>query len=191
MKHILIIFASLIIGTSASASDIARATISQAIDVIQFDFTDDGLTDRAVLVEDEPPYARLVVFSAGKDGLDQGTVLKEEIWSGLVFGQVAQLKTVGRNSLLVSSKNESIGRNRWTQRLTIAYRKGAYRVVGFTYDYYDTLNPDNNGMCDVNYLNGKADIKINQAPSAMEHRFRAVSITDWSIDHVPDACFGG
>lgn len=185
------LFSIFSLGTSvAFAGDIAMAPVSQAIDVIQFDFTDDGLTDRAVLVEDEPPYARLVIFSAGKDGLDRGVVLKEEMWSGLVFGQVAQLNTIGQNSLQVSSKNEAVGRNRWSQRLTIAYRRGAYRVVGFTYDYYDTLDLTNNGTCDVNYLNGKADIRIDTAKSAMDHAYDAIPIDLWTVDHVPDACFG-
>jgi hypothetical protein len=192
MKLYLAYLSAVILGSNpAIATDIRTAPASQALDVVQFDFNDDGYTDRAILIEDEAPEARLVIYTATQDGMDSGTELKEPVWSGFIHGQFAQLHTIGRNSLSVISSNQSIGRNRWTQHLTIAYRRNAYRVVGFTYDFYDTLDAANNGSCDVNYLSGQADIRYGQNKSNMQHAYKAIPIKEWTVDQVPDACFGG
>jgi hypothetical protein len=192
MKLNLYIFLSVLLGSlPVVANDIRLAPASQALDVLQFDFNNDGYTDRAVLIEDEAPDAKLVIYTSMRDTMDEGTVLKEPIWSGFVAGQYAQLHSKGRNNLVVTSSNQSIGRNRWTQTLTIAHRENAYRVVGFSYEFYDTLNQDNNGRCDVNYLNRTAEIRMDVSLIAMEHAFGPEPITEWSFDNVPDACFGG
>jgi hypothetical protein len=53
--------------------------------------------------------------------------------------------------------NESIGRDRWRQTLTVAWRDDTFVLAGFTYSWYDTLDPEKSGTCDVNLLTGKGE----------------------------------
>lgn len=64
---------------------------------------------------------------------------------------LAGYTTLSKNaagSLLIQSEND-LGRDRWTRTLTIAYRKGEYKVVGFTYSSYDAFNGKSD-ECDYN-----------------------------------------
>jgi hypothetical protein len=78
-------------------------------------------------------------------------------------------------SISVGSQNDAIGRDRWDQTLTLAYRNGAFVVAGYTYNYYDTLDTNHNGSCDYNVLTGKVtkDGKDSKAEP------QTIKIEDW------------
>jgi hypothetical protein len=121
----------------------------------------------------------------------QGTITAPAIaWLGGI-GQQPDLALAPNGSVLLSSRNDAIGRSRWTLTLTIAYRRGAYRVAGFTYGWYDTLDLPDNGLCDINLLNGRGTVAIDGGPArAIAAPFAAPEVTAWSDDFAlpPDAC---
>lgn len=120
-----------------------------------------------------------------------GTIKAADIaWIGGI-GQRPELDVAPNGSVRVVSMNASIGRNRWYLTLTIAHRDGAYRVAGYTYSWYDTLNPDDNGLCDLNLLTGKGilDKGENGPKRAVRTNVQPLPVTEWKDDHpIPDVC---
>lgn len=117
------------------------------------DFDGDGVEDRAYISE-----------SAARDDLDltiEASTAGRFDYPGLIWGrfewggQEPDLTLTGSGSLVLHTMNESMGRSRWSQRVTIAYRDGAFRRAGVTYEWRDTLNLAVGGNCDVNLLTGR------------------------------------
>ncbi len=94
------------------------------------------------------------------------------------------IKALGNGSIAVTSQQNAIGRNRWEQTLTIAYRNGDFVVAGYTYNYYDTLDPDAAGKCDYNVLTGKA--MVNDKPAKVAPR--TIKIQDWDEEKDRGPC---
>lgn len=74
-------------------------------------------------------------------------------WGWEFSGSRPSLTVNQAGSLLVNHRND-MGRDRWARTLTIAYRDGAYRLVGFTYEYFDAVN-GYRFNCDYNLLTGR------------------------------------
>ncbi len=64
-------------------------------------------------------------------------------------------------SLVITSTNDTFGRDRYTRKLTVAYRNNQYKIIGFTLYTLDTMNMKSD-ECDYNLQtqkgkkNGKA-----------------------------------
>ena len=116
-------------------------------------------------------------------------VARDVAWIGGI-GQQPELSLAPNGSVLLTSMNEAVGRSRWRLTLTIAYRRGAYRVAGYTYSWYDTIDIADNGTCDLNLLNGKGTLQIDGGPLRLIRTgLKARAITDWSDDiPLPRAC---
>ncbi len=127
------------------------------------DWNQDGTADAAMLLlpEDDAPDHTLVVYIADRvtRRLRLAATAENFVWGWPdTAGQSPRLEAMANGSLAVHSQNEAIGRNRWAQKLTIAYRNGTFVVAGFTYAAYDTLseNPDEDALeCDLNVLTGE------------------------------------
>jgi hypothetical protein len=70
-------------------------------------------------------------------------------------GTEPSLELSSRGSLLLKSGNQSIGRDRWEQTLTIAYRNDQFVIAGLTLEVRDTLDHSAGGNCDLNLLTGQ------------------------------------
>ena len=81
------------------------------------------------------------------------------ILSSAAAGMYSTLRTNQRGSLEIISTNDSIGRNRWEQTLTVAYRQDSFLVVGFNYLSRDTIELENYQVCEYNLLTGKGTRK--------------------------------
>ncbi|MHA7772444.1 hypothetical protein [Roseibium sp. M-1] len=138
---------------------------------------------RAILAETEEG-ADLYIFTDAGDGWKQAVHARDIVWRGGMYGQEPSLEAQEHGSLKVLSENSAIGRNRWEQVLTIAYRGGEFRVAGYTYSYYDTLDPDANGLCDVNLLTGKGE--LNGKP--IKTTLGALPAQSWTMDTRPPEC---
>ena len=116
-------------------------------------------------------------------------VYAEDIaWLGGI-GQQPELALSANGSVLLTSMNDSVGRNRWHMTLTIAYRKQAYRVAGFTYDWYDTIDLNDYGLCDLNLLNGRGYVEKGGARQNVHSNQSALPVTQWTdAIPIPDAC---
>lgn len=104
-------------------------------------------------------------------------------WIGGI-GQQPELGTNAAGSLTVSSMNEAIGRNRWHLTLTIAFRRGTFRVVGISYSHYDTLDLDANGSCDLNLLTGRGEVIENGTSREIDAPIPALPVRAWN-DYMP------
>ena len=138
---------------------------------------------RAVLVETDEG-GDLYVFTDAGEGWKQVALAKDMVWRGGMYGQEPWMEATEHGSLKIYSENSAIGRNRWEQILTIAYRNGVFRVAGYTYSYYDTLDPDANGQCDVNLLTGKGVLNGKSFKTSLE----ALPVKDWTMDTRPPEC---
>jgi hypothetical protein len=138
---------------------------------------------RAILVETEEG-ADLYVFTDAGEGWKQVAHAKDMVWRGGMYGQEPWMEATEHGSLKIYSENSAVGRNRWEQVLTIAYRNGVFRVAGYTYSYYDTLDPDANGQCDVNLLTGKGVLNGKNFKTSLG----ALSVQDWTMDTRPPEC---
>ncbi|SIP97737.1 hypothetical protein SAMN05880582_101242 [Rhizobium sp. RU20A] len=145
------------------------------------DFDKDGTNDLVLLVapaqdkadEDHGVY----LFLTGETGkLTLKEIVPNLVWGAYdLFGQNASLEAMANGSFVIVSHNDAIGRDRWEQRLTIAYRNNEFAVAGYTYTGYDTLNPDAAQSCDINMLTGKG--KANDKPVAITGKL--IYLRDW------------
>ena len=94
----------------------------------------------------DPDEARLKVKVAAAD----------KIWGNLTMsGQEPGITALANGSIKLTSQNSSVGRDRWSQSLTLAYRNARFIVAGYTYSSHDTLDAGNKRECDLNVLTGK------------------------------------
>lgn len=101
-----------------------------------------------------------------------------------IYGQEPSIAALPNGSIAITSQNDAIGRDRWHQTLTLAYRNNSFLVAGYTYDSRDTLEPDNSHECDYNVLTGK----VTKDGKTLKADARTVSIQDWQDDIGQKAC---
>lgn len=186
----------LIIGTAVTPA----AAADRIVDAAVGDWNKDGLNDLAVLFvrsddgTEESDTGEIGVGIYLRNGernlLVPATIVPDKVWGSApagddgIYGKEPSIKATGSGSITVATHNDAIGRDRWQQVLTIAYRDGAFVVAGFTYDYYDTLDPDRNGSCDINLLAGKG--MVDGKPEKMEAK--RVTLEDWDDETGLKAC---
>lgn len=148
------VFVSLLVAILAFNAQASNYT-DEVVSYVEGDFDGDGERDYAALTPlgGESGLLSLgVSLSKGGDlFVEQAIYDNNSDWAGV--GTELQVSEAG--SLQIYSYNEAIGRNRWNQTVTFAYRNGQYMLAGYTYSYYDTLELDNFGSCDLNFLSGK------------------------------------
>lgn len=147
--------------------------------MVSSDLNGDQRVERFTLLDSGEGTVDLQIENTGG-----GVIYAEDIaWLGGV-GQQPELTLAPNGSVKLTSMNEAIGRNRWHMTLTIAYRKGAYRVAGFTYDWYDTLDLNDYGLCDLNLLNGRGVAENGGNRRNVRTDQPAIPVTQWN-DSIP------
>jgi hypothetical protein len=126
----------------------------------------------------------LVYLSESSHTMRLAVSKKNIAWRGTMWGTQPALEITGRGSLVITSGNEAIGRNRWTQKLTVAYRDNAFIVAGYTYTERDTLAPGSHSSCDINFLTGRG--VRNKKPFRIPAK--TIALTDWSEASIPQDC---
>lgn len=151
--------------------------------------------------KDGTPDLAVIAAPGGENGADNGlyiylakpeesrlTValsLPDSVWGNLtMYGQEPELAALANGSFTLTTKNDSVGRERWRQSLTIAYRNFDFIVAGYTYAAYDTLSESGARECDLNVLTGKG--KSNGRALAGPPRF--VLLKDWKDETARNAC---
>ena len=158
------------------------------LSVLTGDWNDDGNFDKSLLLlsESEPGETLLLIYLSDTNTSD----IKLEVekigiaWIGSMWGTIPSLDLNNRGSLVVTSVNDSIGRNRWTQKITIAYRNKRFVVVGYSYSAYDTLDPKYTLECDINLLTGKG--KRDGKPFSSSSG--PIAVERWSEETIPKEC---
>ncbi|HTO33496.1 MAG TPA: hypothetical protein VL202_20320 [Pararhizobium sp.] len=154
------------------------------------DWDKDGNADLAMLVapnaDSDEDNAVYIYLSDGDTGaLTLKTIAPNKIWGTLAMaGQVPSITALPNGSILITSHNDAVGRDRWEQKLTVAYRNFDFVVAGYTYTSYDTLDPDNMSDCDFNVLTGKG--KSNGIP--VNTKGEIVLLKNWADDRGQSVC---
>jgi hypothetical protein len=121
-------------------------------------------------------------------------VVPDIAWTGAMFGTQPELSVNHAGSLLITSMNEAIGRDRWRITLTVAHRDGDLRIAGITYAWYDTLDPTAWGSCDLNLLSGRGELETETGTREVAIAGSAPLLWDWSEMDPPvpfaDLCRG-
>jgi hypothetical protein len=183
-------FSALIFAMATNAAALAETPgFERVLSAATLSFELNGDTDRAVLVENDDAGTDLYIY-LGLDPPKSDAHIKPALMkkgaalSGSMWGTRPSLETTGKGSLLVKSANEAVGRNRWSQTLTIVYRNKEFVVAGLTREERDTLDLKAGGSCDINFLTGKG--KRNGKP--VETKFPATKLVDWSDEKLPKEC---
>ena len=166
----------LVPAASAQAGTVAPGDVIAAI---SHDWNDDGLEDRAVLVDGEDEIdLYLALTDPGSFERRVVATARDIAWRGEMAGTRPELALAENGSLLVRSMNESIGRTRWVETLTIAFRDGQFFVAGYTRLERDTVVPEIHFACDVNLLSGKGVFNDRTFRSSV----RARVVDRWRTD---------
>jgi hypothetical protein len=145
--------------------------------------SESGGYDLAVLVDNRDAGADLYLYFGVDPNAPEGAtkpsfVKKSAAWVGGGAGTLPSLAVSDKGSLLIKSENDAIGRDRWSQTLTVVRRNGALVVAGLTFIARDTLNPDGGGACDLNFLAGKG----TRNGKKVEVKAQTIPLADWSVD---------
>ncbi len=182
--------------TTAHAEDTIAA--GRIVDAAIGDWNKDGKPDLALLVAPTPDDQAdnpIGIYIYLRD--DEHSLLKlaasapNKIWGSVapdgIYGQEPSIAALPNGSIAITSQNDAIGRDRWHQTLTLAYRNNNFVVAGYTYDSRDTLEPDNSHSCDYNVLTGK----VTKDGKTLKADAKTVSIQDWQDDIGQKACGNG
>lgn len=176
-----------LLGLSPPAAQ--TATLDHIAAAATGDWNQDGIADLALIVwpenQDEDNAVHIYLYSTEANRLVAQTVAPDKVWGDFqMAGRQPSISATANGSIIVTSHNDSVGRDRWEQKLTIAYRNFDFVVAGYTYNSYDTLDPENVTNCDFNVLTGKAERNgetLRVAP-------QMVTLNDWSDETGQTVC---
>ena len=178
---------AVLLPAAAAASDFPADRITAAA---VGDWNRDGADDLAVIARppegsDDDSGVYIYLADDGASRLSLKASAPNWIWgSSTVYGQEAGVAALANGSIELTSQNSAIGRDRWEQRVTIAYRESRFVVAGYTYSAYDTLDPNHTESCDLNVLTGKGT--ANGKPVATKGA--QVAFEDWRDEIGRKAC---
>lgn len=173
--------------------------VSQIVSVATGDLDGDGARDAALLVapdaDSTDDHALIVLRGTGFDegAMEPWLSFADAAWggTGMMVGNRPSVDFTDAGSLLLKSGNEAIGRNRWFQTVTLAWRDETLLVAGFTYSFYDTLDPEANGGCDINILTGSGISTANGRDSDVSLGAQRLELGDWLAAGAPILCPDG
>lgn len=87
--------------------------------------------------------------------------------NGGAFGMATELRINAAGSLQVVSFNDAIGRSRWEETITLAFRNNTLTLAGYTYFQRDTLDLSYS-TCDVNVLTRKGVFESHQGRATFD-----------------------
>ncbi|MFD1326992.1 hypothetical protein [Mycoplana ramosa] len=187
MKRVLPLLMVLLAPCVAAAEDFPADRIVAAA---TGDWDRDGNTDLALIARpaegsDEDNAVFIYLANPGESRLALKVSAPNKISGNLtMFGQEPTVAALANGSIKLTSQNSSIGRDRWSQSLTLAYRGGRFIVAGYTYSSYDTLDNDNTRACDLNVLTGKGTANGKPITTAGAQ----IAYEDWSDEIGRKAC---
>ena len=141
---------------------------------VEADLDGDGLAETYRLEDNGQGSVDLLVSEGGRIREVPGAA-----WTGGMAGQAPELGVSPAGSVLLTSMNDAVGRDRWRLTLTIAHRQGDWRVAGITYDWRDTLDPAAWGRCDLNFLSGRGVVETEKGSREIAAPGPAPLLWDW------------
>lgn len=165
------------------------------VSVATGDVNRDGEPDAVMLIapadaKSDADNGLLVLLGEGGENTVQfSAFVRDFVWGDMIgYGRRPSVTIDQRGSVLVNAHNDAIGRDRWTETLTLAWRDGGLVVAGYTYRAYDTLEPDHTSSCDLNLLTGRGTKEQRGRKSAVAIKAAKIAITDWPGGAHDDPC---
>lgn len=152
----------------------AAAQDWQPVQEVAADLDGDGAPETYRLEPGGDGFVDLAVEAAGWTRR-----VEDAAWTGGP-GQQPELSVNDAGSVVLTSMNEAVGRNRWRMDVTIAHRQGDWRVAGFTYGWHDTLDLSAWGQCDINLLSGRGVLETESSRREIEAPLAAPPLWDWA-----------
>lgn len=170
------------------AADVPQIHPEQVLSVVTGDWNDDGAFDRALLVlpelDSEDVDLLIYLSDAATTTLKLAVHKVGLVWVGGMWGTQPSLSLSKKGSLIINSANESIGRNRWNQKIIVAYRNSTFLAAGYTYSAHDTTDPSYNLQCDVNLLTGKG----KKNGKVISVKLKSTVLADFALHEIESAC---
>ncbi len=167
----------------------------QVVATLTGNWDDETFIDRAVLlqVDDEKlgPVLDFIIYAEDSNTYEYIEVgrIHDVAWNGRMWGSHASMIENEAGSIQINSMNEAIGRDRWHEELTIAFRDDAYRVAGFYNDWYDTLDLENGGACSLNFLTGEGEVYDGKGDmTPFTHSIPAQELSYWDRSEAAAEC---
>ena len=143
--------------------------------------------------------ARLVVYLEHPDNFGEMVKVVDNnkfIWSGLMAGTEPSLSVNRKNSLMIETGNDAVGRGAWHETVTakVLASSGKVEVIGYDYSDFDKLGIDDGHSCSYNFLTGQATAKIFKARTdkVIERKVKGIkktiSLNDWTEESKPKDC---
>lgn len=158
------------------------------------DWNGNDQTDLVVLLDTGEGAADLLLYERSGDRLNPLLHVANVAFAGPMGGQTPWLEARTETSFVIRSEQIGIGRSPWEQAVTVAYRDGAYVVAGYTHSFYDRMDPERGGRCDVNLLSGGWEGTFTPATGQPTRNRngtdgpRAFPLTTLTEDFFPQAC---
>lgn len=159
------------------------------------DWTGDGHLDAALIIRAEDGMADLVMLTGGGPaGLEPVARAQAAIFAGPMAGQTPSLAPRTDTSFVLHTEQSAVGRTPWESEMTIAWRGGRFVVAGFTHRFYDRMDPERQGRCDVNLLNGRYELDYSPGTDIAPIRRsgagedRAFPLEELHEDYFPAVC---
>ncbi len=126
------------------------------------DWNGDGVVDAALILgpSQDGEDAGLALYLSDSDTgrLELSAWHPRILWGNrAMFGQEPSLLLDDLGRLVVVTQNTAIGRNRWQQSLTLRWDQ-SWQVDAFSYDYFDTLDLEHQGRCDLDFIAQSATV---------------------------------
>lgn len=184
LKKMTFQFLAVMVMSLTFVNPVIYAKESNVLSVVTGDWNQDKHIDAAVLMKHNER-VEIYIFLANKKNKLQQVLYKQDIvWMGSMGGAIPYLESRKNNTLFIFSGNDSIGRHRWSQILTIAYRDKSFMIGGYTYESRDTLDPENFSSCDVNLFTGKG---FNNG-TAFKIKAQKIKLKNWTDESIPEEC---
>ena len=153
------------------------------------DWNGDGAPDAATLTQDKGGAADLTLYLGDPVyGLQRVALRPRVIFSGGMGGQTPAFEPTSPSSFKLHQEQIGIGRLPWESTLSIAWRGGEFVLAGYSYMFYDRIDPDHNGHCDVNLLTGTYELTLGEQTQTGQQDARAFPISKLEADYMPTIC---
>lgn len=166
----------------------------QVITALQADLTGDNRDDRAIVANDFQPRGDLslylYVFSEVSWEYELKAYALEVAWEPDGWGYKTTLAVNEDGHLEILSVNDSSTRFRGEMKLTISYQDGAFMLVQYSSDGFDTRDLDASRRCNLNFLTGEGEMGFPQEgrTKPFTHSIAPMPISGWAKDLITAEC---